>query len=88
MGFWNVNEMIELFYGMPVPQFGGRIFVSARIRAGSRSKRFLCFVLVDVRCLRIPHVEDHCSVEPSSPFILSQQKTISLAQFLKVLIRY
>jgi hypothetical protein len=28
--------------------------VSASIRAGSRSKRFLCFVLIDVRCVRVP----------------------------------
>jgi hypothetical protein len=28
--------------------------VSARIRAGSRFKRFLCFVLIDVRCFRVP----------------------------------
>jgi hypothetical protein len=47
---------------------------SARIRAGSRSKRFLCFILIDVRCFRlpskmssrtprenVPQVEDNCS---------------------------
>jgi hypothetical protein len=34
--------------------------VSARIRARSRLKRLLCFVLIDVRCLRVPQVEDHC----------------------------
>jgi hypothetical protein len=44
----------------------GRLFVSARIRAGSKFKRFLCFVLIDVRCFRLrPGVsvfqdEDHC----------------------------
>jgi hypothetical protein len=27
--------------------------VSARIRAGSRFKRFLCFILIDVRCFRV-----------------------------------
>jgi hypothetical protein len=27
--------------------------VSARIRAGLRFERFLCFVLIDVRCLRV-----------------------------------
>jgi hypothetical protein len=43
MWFWPVNEKTELVSGMPAPQFG-RIFVSARIRAGSRFKRFLCFV--------------------------------------------
>jgi hypothetical protein len=32
----------------------GRIFVSARIRGGSRFKGFLCFVLIDVRCLSVP----------------------------------
>jgi hypothetical protein len=35
--------------------------VSARIRAGSRFKRFLCVVLIDVRCLRVPQVDDQCS---------------------------
>jgi hypothetical protein len=41
--------------------------VSARIRAGSRFKRFLCLVLIYVRCFRVPpwvrvtQVEDHCS---------------------------
>jgi hypothetical protein len=29
-------------------------FVSARIRAGSWFKRFLCFILMDVRCFRLP----------------------------------
>jgi hypothetical protein len=36
--------------------------VSARIRAGSRFKRFLCFVLIDVRWFRVPQVEDHWCV--------------------------
>jgi hypothetical protein len=42
------------------------IFVSMRIRVGSEFKRFLCFVLIDVRCLRLPpearlpHNEVHC----------------------------
>jgi hypothetical protein len=41
--------------------------VSVRIRAGSRFKQFLCFVLIDVRYLRVlpgvhvPQTEDHCS---------------------------
>jgi hypothetical protein len=41
--------------------------VSAGIRPGSMFKRFLCFVLIDIRCLsvppgvRVPEVEDHCS---------------------------
>jgi hypothetical protein len=34
----------------------GRIFLSARIRAGSRFKQFLCFVLIGVRCLLLPPV--------------------------------
>jgi hypothetical protein len=38
----------------------GRIFVSARIRAGSRFKRFLCFDLMfsdtPLRCFRVPQV--------------------------------
>jgi hypothetical protein len=40
--------------------------VSARIRAGSKFERFLCFALIDVRCLRVPpgirvpQVGDHC----------------------------
>jgi hypothetical protein len=32
--------------------------VSARIRAGSGFRRFLCFVFIHVRCLRVPQVED------------------------------
>jgi hypothetical protein len=42
--------------------------VSARIRDGTRLKPFLCFVLIDVRCLRVPpgvcvtEAEDHCSI--------------------------
>jgi hypothetical protein len=51
--------------------FPWRIFMSARIRAGSRFKRFLRFVLIDVRCfhvspwVRVPQVEDHCSKSPN-----------------------
>jgi hypothetical protein len=41
--FWHASTSIQ-----------GRIFVSARIRAGSRFKRFLCFVLIEVRCFRVP----------------------------------
>jgi hypothetical protein len=40
----------------------GQILVSAMIRADTRFKRFLCFVLIDVRCFRVPQVEDHCSI--------------------------
>jgi hypothetical protein len=32
----------------------GRIFLSARIRSGPRFKRFPCFVLIDLRCFRLP----------------------------------
>jgi hypothetical protein len=32
----------------------GEIFVNVRIRAGSRFGRFLCFVFIDARCLRVP----------------------------------
>jgi hypothetical protein len=38
MRFWPISGMIELVSGIPAPQFGGRIFASARIRAGSRLK--------------------------------------------------
>jgi hypothetical protein len=41
--FWHASTQIR-----------GRIFVSARIRTGSRFKRFLCFVLINVRCFRVP----------------------------------
>jgi hypothetical protein len=36
-----------------------RVFMIVKIRAGSRFKQFLCFALIDVRCSRIPQVEDH-----------------------------
>jgi hypothetical protein len=58
--------MIELISGMPEPLLG-RIFLSAKIKAFSRFKRFLCFNMIDVRCLRIIpwvhklHVEHHWS---------------------------
>jgi hypothetical protein len=47
----------------------GRIFVSARIIAGSRFKRFLCFVLIDVRCFRLPSEMSYISqpVRPTRP---------------------
>jgi hypothetical protein len=45
--------------------------VSARIRGGSRFKRFLFFVLMKVQCFLVPQVEDHCSTQynysPVSP---------------------
>jgi hypothetical protein len=45
--------MIELVSVMPAPKFGDESSLSARIRAGSRFSRFLCFVLIDVRCFRV-----------------------------------
>jgi hypothetical protein len=53
MWFWPVNEMIELLSGMPAPQFGEESSLSARFRAGSRFKRFLCFYLIVVRCFHV-----------------------------------
>jgi hypothetical protein len=53
MWFWPVNKMTELVSGMPGPQFGDESSLSARIRAGSRFKRFLCFVFIDVRQYRV-----------------------------------
>jgi hypothetical protein len=54
--FWHASTSVR-----------GRIFVSARIRGGSRLKRLVCFVLIDVRCFRVPPekslhaIEDHWS---------------------------
>jgi hypothetical protein len=62
--------MIELVSGMPAPQFGDESSLSARIRAGSRFKRFMCFALIDILCFRLPpevgvhQVEDHWSIAP------------------------
>jgi hypothetical protein len=59
--------MIELVSGMPAPQFRRRIFVSAKIRAGSRFKRFLCFILIYITSFSVPlgvcvpQVKYHCS---------------------------
>jgi hypothetical protein len=35
------------------------MFASAWMRAGSRLRQFLCFVLIDIRCFCVPPVEDH-----------------------------
>jgi hypothetical protein len=56
----NVVQMIEFVYGLPTPQFGDESSLSVRIRVGSKLKRFLCFVLIDVRSFRVPQVEGHC----------------------------
>jgi hypothetical protein len=59
--------MTELVPDMPAPEFGDETSLGPRIGAGSRFKRFLCFVLIDVRCLSVPpevcvpHVIDHYS---------------------------
>jgi hypothetical protein len=59
--------MIRLVSGLAVPQFGRRIFASARIRAASRFKRFLCcdpchiFSCTPLRRIRVPQVEDQWS---------------------------
>jgi hypothetical protein len=53
MWFWPVNEMTELCFWHASTSIRGRIFVSARITAGFRFKRFLCFGLIDVRWFRI-----------------------------------
>jgi hypothetical protein len=37
--------------------------MSAKIRAGSRFKRFLCFVLIDVTCVRVPRGYTHPSLK-------------------------
>jgi hypothetical protein len=56
--------MTGLVSGMLAPHFGDESSLSSMIRAGSRSKRILCFVSIDVRCfpvppwLRVPEVED------------------------------
>jgi hypothetical protein len=48
-------------------EFGADTSLGARVRAGSRLRRFICFVLIDVRCLLVPlevcvpHVKDHYS---------------------------
>jgi hypothetical protein len=59
MWFCSVNEMTELVSCLSAPQFGDESSLSARIRAGSRFKRFLFFVLIDVRSFRVPQVQDH-----------------------------
>jgi hypothetical protein len=51
--------MIELVSGMPARQLGDESSLSARIRAGSRFKQFLCFVLINVRYFSVPQVEAH-----------------------------
>jgi hypothetical protein len=61
--------MTELVSGMPAPQFGDESSLSVRIRAGSRFKRFLCFVWIDVRCFRVPQVQDHWSRQCGSPHV-------------------
>jgi hypothetical protein len=43
--------MFEVVSGISIL---GRIFVNARIRAGSSFKWFLCLGLIDVRCFRLP----------------------------------
>jgi hypothetical protein len=48
------GNTVQLVSSMPAPQFGGRIFVSGRFRDGSIFMRFLHFVLLDVRCFRLP----------------------------------
>jgi hypothetical protein len=55
--------MIELVSGMPQPQFGDESSLSARIIAGSR---FLSFVLIEVRFVGVPQIEDHCLTQLSS----------------------
>jgi hypothetical protein len=56
MGFWPVNEMIELVSGMPAPQFGdefSRVRGSQLVQGSSGSVILVCF--------SVPQVEDHCS---------------------------
>jgi hypothetical protein len=69
MWFWPVKEMTELVSGMPSPQFGDKSWVQgSKLVHGSGCS---CFVLIDVRCFRIPpgvhvlQVEDHCARQPS-----------------------
>jgi hypothetical protein len=48
------NEMIEAVLLHASTAIRRRTFACARIRAGSRFKRFLCFVLIAERCFRVP----------------------------------
>jgi hypothetical protein len=61
MWFWPVNVMTELVSGMPAPQFGDESSLSVKIRVGSRFKRFLRFVLIGVRCFRVPPKMSSCT---------------------------
>jgi hypothetical protein len=61
MWFCTVNEMTALVSGMPAYQFADESSLNAWIRAGSTFTRFLCFVLIDVRCFREPQAEDRWS---------------------------
>jgi hypothetical protein len=55
----NINShTIGKVYGLDLSGLGQRILVSARIRADSMFKRFLCFVVIDVKYLRVPQVEN------------------------------
>jgi hypothetical protein len=75
---------------------GGRIFVIARIRAGSIFMR-LCLVFIDVRCFRLPpgvrvlQVEDHCSklieFERFTYLYCSEQCPCSVVKVFRYLIR-
>jgi hypothetical protein len=59
VGFETTNSVLERAKTVraldhAATAIGINIFMSARLRAGSRFRRFLCFVLIDVRCFRVP----------------------------------
>jgi hypothetical protein len=53
-----VNEMTELVSGMPAPQFGDE----REDQSWFKVQAVLSVILVDVRCFRVPQVEDHCTI--------------------------
>jgi hypothetical protein len=60
-----VNELTEPVSGISRPQFGDESSLSARFRAGSRFKRFLCFVVFDLRCFGVLHAQDRRNIHSS-----------------------
>jgi hypothetical protein len=77
--------MIQLVSGLAEPDFRGRIVVIARIRAGLRFKRFLCFVLIGVKMFsrthgrRVPQAENHCSRDLALRLRLDCQPYVPIA---------
>jgi hypothetical protein len=80
MWLWPVNEMIEIIFSILPPQFGEESSLSVRIRAGSRFRQFLSFIVIDVKYFRV--CSKMCSSTPRGTGNPSEDRCLTVRLLL------